>query len=125
VFYDGDCVLCSKTVIFLLKVDKKKRLKFAPLSGTTSESLSIGISASNQSTVVFYHHGTLFYRSSAALKIANQLPFPWPLLSIFFLIPAFFRDYIYNVIGRNRYKWFGKNETCFVKHPNFEDRFLD
>jgi predicted DCC family thiol-disulfide oxidoreductase YuxK len=118
-------VLCSKTVTFLLKVDKKKRLKFAPLSGTTSESLSIGMTASNQSTVVFYQHGTLFYRSSAALKIAKQLPFPWPLLSIFFLIPAFIRDYTYNVIGRNRYKWFGKNETCFVKHPNFEDRFLD
>jgi len=125
VLYDGDCVLCSKTVTFLLAIDKRKRLKFAPLSGTTSESLSIGKTASNQSTVVFYKNGTLFYRSTAALKIAEQLPFPWPLLRIFFLIPAFIRDYIYNVIGRNRYKWFGKNETCFVKQPNYEDRFLD
>ena len=118
-------MLCSKSVIFLLAVDKRKRLKFAPLSGTTSESLLIGKTASNQSTVVFYKNGKVFYRSSAALKIAEQLPFPWPIMSIFFLIPAFIRDYIYNVIGRNRYKWFGKNETCFVRHPNFEDRFLE
>ena len=124
-FYDGDCVLCSKTVIFLLKVDPKKRLKFAPLAGTTSQSLSIHQALGSEATVVYYEEGKLFYRSTAVLKIAQQLAMPWPLFSIFLLIPSFIRDYIYRVIGRNRYKWFGKNENCFVKSPNFEDRFLD
>lgn len=124
-FYDGDCVLCSKTVIFLLKVDQKQRLKFAPLGGITSQSLLINQAPSSEATVVYYKEGELFYRSTAVLKIAQQLPFPWPLFSIFLLIPSFIRDYIYSVIGKNRYKWFGKNETCFVKQTNFENRFLD
>ncbi len=118
-------MLCSKTVIFLLKADKKNRLKFAPLSGATSKLISIGSSASQESTVVFYNNGILFYRSTAVLKIAGQLSFPWTLFSIFLLVPAFIRDYIYGLIGRHRYKWFGKNETCFVMHPNYKDRFLD
>jgi predicted DCC family thiol-disulfide oxidoreductase YuxK len=109
----------------LLKVDKKNRLKFAPLSGSTSKSLSIAKAEQQESTVVFYKSGILFYQSTAVLKIAKLLPFPWSLFSIFLLIPAFIRDYVYGLIGRNRYKWFGKNEYCFVMHPNFEDRFLD
>lgn len=124
-FYDGDCVLCSKTIIFLLKADQKKRLKFAPLTGTTSQSFSIDLAQGREATVVFYKEGKSFYRSTAVLKIAQQLPFPWPLFSILLLIPAFIRDYIYRIIGKNRYNWFGKNEVCFVKHPNFENRFLD
>jgi predicted DCC family thiol-disulfide oxidoreductase YuxK len=125
VFYDGDCVLCSKTVIFLLKADKKKRLRFAPLSGSISKSLSIAKADKQESSVVFYNNGNLYYKSTAVLKIAEQLPFPWLLFSIFFLIPTFIRDYIYRVIARNRYKWFGKNTSCFLKHPNYGDRFLD
>jgi predicted DCC family thiol-disulfide oxidoreductase YuxK len=125
VFYDGDCVLCSRTVIFLLKVDKKKRLKFAPLAGTTSQSLSIHQALASEATVVYYKDGKLFYRSTAVLKITQQLAMPWPLFSIFLLIPAFIRDYIYCVIGKNRYKWFGKNETFFIKQHNHENRFLD
>ena len=124
-FYDGDCVLCSKTVIFLLKFDQKQRLKFAPLGGITSQSLLIDQAPSSEATVVYYKEGKLFYRSTAVLKIAQQLPFPWPILSIFLLIPSFIRDYIYRIIGKNRYNWFGKNATCFVKHDNYDGRFLD
>lgn len=124
-FYDGDCVLCSKTVIFLLKVDLKKRLKFAPLAGNTSQSLSISQAQDNIASVIYYEEGKLFYSSTAVLKIAQQLPFPWLLFSIFLLIPAFIRDYIYRIISTNRFKWFGKNETCFVMQPNYEDRFLN
>ena len=124
-FYDGDCVLCSKTVIFLLKVDQKQRLKFAPLGGITSQSLLIDQAPSSEATVVYYKEGKLFYRSTAVLKITQQLPFPWSILSIFLLIPSFIRDYFYRIIGRNRYKWFGKNETCFVKHIKYDGRFLD
>jgi predicted DCC family thiol-disulfide oxidoreductase YuxK len=109
----------------LLKVDPKKRLKFAPLAGTTSQSLSIHQALGSEATVVYYEEGKLFYRSTAVLKIAQQLAMPWPLFSIFLLIPAFIRDYIYRIISRNRFKWFGKTKTCFVKYPSHEDRFLD
>jgi len=108
-----------------LKVDLKKRLKFAPLAGNTSQSLSISQAQSDDASVVYYEEGKLFYSSTAVLKIAQQLPFPWLLFSIFLLIPAFIRDYIYRIISRNRFKWFGKTKTCFVKYPNHEDRFLD
>lgn len=125
VFYDGDCALCSKAVIFLLKVDQKKRLKFAPLSGVTSKSFLIDKAATQQPSLVFLRNRILYYRSTAVLKIAQDLPLPWNLLGIFFLIPSFLRNYIYNIIGKNRYKWFGKNKVCMLNFPEHENRFLD
>lgn len=124
VFYDGDCVLCSKTVIFLLKKDKKKRLFFAPLGGKTFQAVSIQ-QPINEASVVFFKEGELFTKSTAVLKIASHLPFPWPLFGLLLLIPAFVRDYFYRLIGKNRYNWFGKTASCFVMYPCHEDQFLD
>jgi len=65
-----------------------------------------------------------FTRSTAALKIARRLKFPWSLLSAFFIIPKPLRDGVYNWIARNRYRWFGKKEACMVPTPEIRGRFL-
>ena len=125
VFYDGACSLCSGTVSFLINADKNQQLKFAPLDGVTSAMFKIPAIAEGEATVVFYKKGELYFRSTAALKIIQLLPFPWQLLGVFSLVPNFIRDYIYRIIGRNRYRWFGKNKTCILYHPRYEGQLLD
>lgn len=125
VFYDGDCSLCSRTVAFLIKADKNQQLKFAPLDGVTSKMLAIPVVDEGEATVVFYKKGELYFRSTAALKIIQLLPFPWHLLRVFTLVPNFIRDYVYRIVGRNRHRWFGKNTTCILYHPRYEEQLLD
>ncbi len=125
VFYDGACSLCSRTVAFLIKADKNQQLKFAPLDGVTSAMLEIPAVSEGEATVVFYKKGELYFRSTAVLKIIQLLPFPWHLLRVFTLVPNFIRDYVYRIVGRNRYRWFGKNTTCILYHPRYEGQLLD
>jgi len=70
-------------------------------------------------SVILWHDGRFYFHSDAALKIAIKLPFPWPLLGIFFIVPVFLRDTVYRWIARNRYRWFGKRESC--RFPSFEE----
>lgn len=125
VFFDGACSLCSRTVTFLINADNNQQLKFAPLDGVTSALLEIPIADEGTATVVFYQKGKLYFRSSAVLKIIKLLPFPWRLLGVFSLVPNFIRDYIYRIIGRNRYRWFGKNTKCILYQPRYEGQLLD
>ena len=125
VFYDGECMLCSRTVAFLIKADRKHLLKFAPLGGITAKNLNIETFAEGEATVVFHDNGKSYFRSTAVLNITQYLPFPWMLLRVFLVVPTFIRDFIYRIIGKNRYRWFGKNETCILYHPRYEGQLLD
>lgn len=125
VFYDGECVLCNRTVSFLIKADRNQKLKFAPLEGVTAKKLNLNGSADGESSVVFYKNEKLYYRSTAILNIIQELPFPWNLLTIFWIVPAFIRDYCYRIIGKNRYRWFGKTTSCILYEPKYKERFLD
>lgn len=125
VFYDGECVLCNRTVGFLIKADRNQKLKFAPLEGVTAKKLNINGSADGESSVVFYKKEKLYYRSTAILNIIQELPFPWNLLTIFWIVPTFIRDYCYRIIGKNRYRWFGKTTSCILYEPKYKERFLD
>lgn len=125
VFYDGECVLCNRTVRFLIKADRNQKLIFAPLEGVTAKKLNIKSSADGESSVVFYKNEKLYYRSTAILNIIQELPFPWNLLSIFWVVPTFIRDYCYRIIGKNRYRWFGKSTSCFLYEPKYKERFLE
>lgn len=65
------------------------------------------------------------YKSTAALKIAHQLGFPNNLLSVFFIVPTFIRNWVYNYIAKNRYKWYGKKDACVIPTPELKSKFLD
>lgn len=77
------------------------------------------------SILLYTSQNKLFYKSTAALKIAAKLGFPRNLLSVFLVLPAFIRHWIYDLIARNRYRWFGKMETCMIPSPALEEKFLN
>jgi len=114
VLFDGYCNLCSWSVRFISKRDKKKIFSFIPLQ--SAEALKIPGLLLNDSvslaSVILFEDGRIYKKSTAALRIARSLRFPWNLFYGFIIIPAFLRDGIYMVISRNRYKLFGKRKTC-------------
>ena len=127
VFFDGVCGLCNLSVDILLKLNKKKRLKFAPIQGVSAKQFKIpfdDIAEAEQSIVFADDQEKIHFRSDAAIKILNAL-IGFPLFSFLFFVPRFFRDGVYKFIARNRYAIFGKRETCRLPDPNEEDQFLD
>ncbi len=128
VVFDGICNLCNSTVDFLLKNDPNGRLSFVPLQILNdSAHFPPGLPNDLQdNTVMFIDRGILYTRSAAALRIAGYLRFPWPLLRVFAIIPLPVRDWLYDIIARNRYRWFGKKKECRVPGPEdpYAGRFI-
>lgn len=122
VFYDGHCALCSRSVQFILTHDREKRFRFAALQSEYSGRL--GTALPDTDSVVLYHNERFYVESSAALHIAKQLAFPWNLAGIFLLLPTWLRNPVYRYIAANRYRWFGRYDTCWLPEPHWRDRFL-
>lgn len=127
IIFDGVCNFCNAVVNFILARDKKNVFRFA---ANQSEAAKQILSENNIpleteiSTVFVYENGKLYQKSTAALRIARKLPFAWNLCYIGIIIPAFLRNVIYDFIAKNRYKWFGKKETCRVPSPAERGKFL-
>ena len=119
IIYDGYCNLCSSSVRWVLHNDRKKRFSCIPLQDEHARSLLRDTGGQFQEgkgadSVVLVREGRVFYRSAAALRIASRLRFPWPLLSLFFLVPAPVRDWVYDLVARNRKRWFGERTACYL-----------
>lgn len=126
VLFDGVCNLCNGFVQFLMKRDPKGVLRFASLQSDVGQSLlEIAGRPREISTIVFVEKGKTYDRSTAALRIVRYLRFPWPLLCALWILPKFLRDAMYSWVARNRYRWFGKTETCAVPTPANRALFLD
>jgi predicted DCC family thiol-disulfide oxidoreductase YuxK len=125
VLFDGVCNLCNGSVQFIIRRDPKARFRFASLQSTVGERLrgELGIDPTLDS-VLLVEDGRWYKESDAALRIAHGLGGPWKALGIFRLIPTFLRDRAYRLIARNRYRWFGKQETCWLPTPELRGRFL-
>jgi predicted DCC family thiol-disulfide oxidoreductase YuxK len=123
IFYDGVCGLCDRSVQFIIKQDKKKIFRFATLQSEFARK-NLG-DAITFDSFVFYENGNASYQSTAALMMFKKLGGLWSGLYIFIIVPAFIRNAIYNYVAKNRYKWFGKFDSC--KIPSQEQRalFLD
>lgn len=126
VLFDGVCNLCSGSVQFLLKRDPEGRFRFAPLQSDAGRRLMAehGLPVDSLSSVVLIEGGRVWQESAAALRIARHLRGPWKLLRIFAIVPRPLRDLVYRWIARNRYRWFGRTETCWLPTPELEERFL-
>lgn len=124
VLFDGVCNFCNYWVQFAIKRNKKKNLRFGSLQGNTAQEIlpRYQIDPSILKSVVFIENNTAYQSSTAVLKICKHLDGGWKLLSLFLIIPSFLRDPVYNWIGKNRYKWFGKKESCMI--PTAEQRAL-
>ena len=127
VLFDGVCNFCNFWIQFALKRDKQNKLKFGSLQGTTAQTVlpKYNIDPAVLTSVIFIEDGVAYRESTAALKVCRHLDGGWKLLYAFIIIPAFIRDGIYKWIGRNRYKWFGKQESCLLPTAEQRARFVD
>ena len=128
VLFDGVCNLCNGTVQFLIDHDKGERLRFAALQSEAGARVlqAHGRTAptGDPDSVVLVEAGRVYDHSDAALRIARHLGFPWSLAAIGWVFPRFLRDAVYRFIARNRYRWFGREESCRVPTPALRARFL-
>lgn len=125
VLFDGECNFCDASVQFILKRDPKGVFKFASLQSEIGQQLLEKHKVSKSiDSIVLIDNNQFFTKSTAALKIAQQLCGAWKYLFIFIIVPKFVRDFVYNIIAKNRYKWFGKKEVCMLPTAEQRNRFL-
>lgn len=121
--FDGVCNFCNGLVNFLIDRDPKKRLRFAAAQGKTGKKLLKKFKM-KYTSIIFIDDGKVYTKSTAFLRMMRYLSGPWPVFYVFILLPKFLRNILYDLIGKNRYKWFGKRTTCRVPTKNIKDRFL-
>ena len=113
-------------VNFAIHNDKKAILKFAPLQSEAGRRLKEEFNISPEiDSVIFIDHGKVYTYSDATFRITRYLRWPAKVLSVFTIVPKFIRQPFYKWVAKNRYKWFGKKETCMVPTPDVKARFLD
>lgn len=126
ILFDGVCNLCNSSVQFVIERDKKKQFRFASLQSDygQEQQKKYGLLDKNVDSIVLIENGKAYIKSTAALRIAKRLGGLYPLAYGFIIIPAFLRNIVYDFIARNRYKWFGKQESCWLPTPDLKSRFL-
>lgn len=127
VLFDGVCNLCNGAVQFIIRRDPSAKIKFGALQTAAAAALLTRnqLAPDSLETIVFIDDkGEVHQRSGAALRICKHLSGLWPLMQVFLVIPPFIRDPVYNFIARNRYRWFGKRDSCMMPTPDLRSRFL-
>jgi predicted DCC family thiol-disulfide oxidoreductase YuxK len=130
--YDGVCGFCNKSVQLILDHDRRGTMRFAALQSDYGKAVvKRHPSLHDVDSVVFVEKQSdtgeerVFVRSHAALRIAAYLGGVWKLFFAAYVIPAPLRDYLYDLFARNRYKLFGKYDSCLLPPPEVRSRFLD
>lgn len=126
IFFDGICNLCSAAVQFTIERDSKNMFRFASLQSEYAKEnlMPFNIVPENLDSFILLENGKVYVRSTAALRVARKLNGLWPLLYAFIIVPRFIRDAVYNFIAKNRYKWYGKQESCWIPTPELKEKFL-
>lgn len=119
ILYDGYCNLCSRSVRWIVRNDRKKQFTYIPLQDDRARFLLETLADPSRDikgmdSVVLITGQRAYFRSTAALRISTRLRFPWPLLAVFFVVPAPVRDWVYDLVARNRKRWFGESDTCYL-----------
>ncbi|BBM82588.1 thiol-disulfide oxidoreductase DCC family protein [Candidatus Uabimicrobium amorphum] len=124
--FDGVCNFCDGTVNFIIDRDPHKNIRFAALQSESGQQLlkKFSLDTENFDSLVVVHKGRYFKKTSAVWRVVRWMKFPWNLLSIFIVIPPFIGNFFYDIVARNRYKWFGKLEYCRMPTPDIQERFL-
>ena len=127
ILFDGTCNFCNAGINFIIKQDKKKIFRFAPLQSEAGQRLleQYGLPEQGFDSFVLIEEGKVYKKSSAGLKVYRKLSWYWSWTQAFWIAPLFIRDAVYDFIAKNRYKWFGKKETCWIPSPSLRIKFFD
>ena len=130
ILFDGICNLCNSAIQWVIARDKEGRFDFATLQSDAARRELEGVMGRDEivalpDSIVLVDSDGVHTRSAAALRIARALGFPWVLLGVAVVVPRPIRDAVYDWIARNRYRWFGRRDTCMTPTPDLTARFLD
>jgi predicted DCC family thiol-disulfide oxidoreductase YuxK len=126
ILFDGVCNFCNSSVNFIIVHDKKNYFKFTPLQSDLGIKLLEKYNFDNSKTdsVILIENDNIYTKSTAALKISKHLNRLYSLLYILIIIPTFIRNFVYDIIAKNRYKWFGKKDSCMMPSAEIKSKFL-
>ena len=127
IFFDGYCNLCNDFVNFIIRLDKKNKIFFAPLNGKKAEQIlsKKEINSVLPDSVIFYYNNVTSFKSKAVIDIFISLGGFYKLVVILKVIPSFILNLFYDTIAKNRYSWFGKRESCIVPDKKVISKFLE
>ena len=128
ILFDGVCNLCSSAVQFIIEHDKKDIFRFVSLQSELGQEITtyLGISSANLDSIILYQPGyAYYYKSQAVFEIAKELGGIYSISTIFSVLPSSITDYVYGYIAKNRYKWYGKKETCLIPTKELQAKFLE
>lgn len=126
ILFDGVCNLCNGAVQYVIRHDKKELFTFASFQSESGKKIlsQFHITSNDPDSFVFIQNNSVFHKSTAALKVARQLDGMVKIFYGFIIVPVVIRDMVYEFIAKNRYKWFGKSESCMIPSPSLKSRFL-
>lgn len=126
VFFDGVCNLCTGSVQWILKRNKKKDLYFSQIGGDTYNQIQKDIPEKFPTidSILYYNGNVILVESEAILTLSKSLDFPYSLLTYLVVIPKFIRDFFYRFVAKHRYRWFGRSEFCLLPNEETNSRFL-
>lgn len=127
ILFDGVCNLCNASVQYVIKHDKNNFFLFTPLDSKVAKEIieKYYLDTSKIDSIIHYAPETgIKIKSTAALKIASQLGFPRNLMTIFYIIPPFIRNWVYDYVAKNRYKWYGKRDECMIPTEELKQKFV-
>ena len=126
VLFDGVCNLCTASVRFIIRHDRAAIFYFAPLQSDIGREIcqSRGLDPAAVETFMLISSGRMLVRSDAAIEVVSRFGGARKLVTIFRLIPRVARDWIYSMVARNRYRWFGRTDACMIPTPEIKERFL-
>ena len=125
IFFDGVCGMCNRFVDLVMRVDRKEMFRFAPLQGTTARELLPPQHEDPQEwSMIYLDERGIHEQSAASLQVYRRLGGVFSVVSLLRFVPRAIRDRVYRVVARNRYRWFGKRDTCRVPSPEERRRFL-
>lgn len=126
ILFDGVCNLCNGAINFIIERDSKNVFQFAALQSEAGAALvaKFGIDIEKVDSIILIDDNKAYIKSTAALRAARYLSGGYPLLYGFMIFPTFFRNWVYDYIAKNRYKWFGKKESCMIPTAELKSKFL-
>lgn len=125
--YDGICAMCSAWVQFALRHDKRGRFRYIAAQSALGRALYMhyGMDPEHYESNVVLEDGRAWFKSESSIRMMTGLGFPWTLTAAARILPRAWRDRFYDFIAANRFRWFGRRETCLLMHPDHRERFLN